>query len=106
MTNKGVFAAVLVCVCLLLTLAGCADKYQPEDFLGKTSAEIVRQYGAFDCVLMPADPDGLYRNCQCGYTVKEANPGFLALSPEVLFFISFDENGVAVCCEEGHRPGG
>lgn len=27
-------------------------------------------------------------------------------SDEVLFFISFDENGYAVKCEEDYRPGG
>ena len=83
---------------LFLTCAGCA-KYTPSNFLGKTSAEIVAQHGAFDCTLMPADSDGLYRNCRCGYTVPGTNP-------EVLLFIFFDENGVAIKCEEGYRPGG
>lgn len=97
--------AVFVCVVFALSLAGCA-KYRSSDFIGKTSAEIVGEFGEFDCALMPAGEDGLYRNCRCGYTVKEPQKGFLGTSPEILFFILFDENGVAVSCEEGYRPGG
>jgi hypothetical protein len=41
-----------------------------------------------------------------GYTVKEPKVGFLGTSDEILFFITFDENGVAKKCEEGYRPGG
>lgn len=55
---------------------------------------------------MPADEDGLYRNCQCGYTIKESKKGFLETTSEILLFITFDENGAAITCEEGYRPGG
>lgn len=100
--------------CLLLSLllviswllAGCADKYEENDFLGKTSKEIVSEFGEFDCVSKRADSDGLYRNAACGYTVEEPLVGFLGTTPEVLLFIHFDENGIAVGCEEGYRPGG
>ena len=95
------FAAVI----FTLTLAGCSSKYDAEDFIGKTSAEIVDENGAFDCVIGEAD-DGIYSNCKCGYTIKEKKAGFLGSSDEVLFFICFDENGVATRCEEGVRPGG
>lgn len=100
------FAATLVCVCLLLSLAGCAAKYNTEDFIGKTSAEIISEYGSFDCTTMPAGDDGLYRNCSGGYTIKATKTGFFGNSEEVLFFISFDENGIAAECAEGYRPGG
>lgn len=100
------FAVILVGVCLMLSLAGCAAKYDAEDFIGKTSAEIISEYGAFDCTTMPASEDGLYRNCRGGYTIKEPKTGFFGTSEEVLFFISFDENGIAKECAEGHRPGG
>lgn len=100
------FAATLVCVCLVLSLTGCAAKYDAEDFIRKTSAEIVSEYGPFDCITMPASDDGLYKNCRGGYTIKEANAGFFGTSEEVLFFISFDENCIATECAEGHRPGG
>jgi hypothetical protein len=55
---------------------------------------------------MPADGDGLYRNCRCGYTIQKPQKGFLGTQPEKIFFICFDENGVAISCEEGFRPGG
>ena len=84
----------------------CAAPYREEDFLGKSSAEIVREFGEFDCVTMPKGEDGLYRSCRCGYTIREPQTGFLGTSEEVLLFISFDENGIAVACEEGYRPGG
>ena len=58
-------------------------------FLGKTSAEIVNEFGQFDCTLMPSDEDGLYRNCGCGYRIKEPQVGFFGTSPEILFFIYF-----------------
>lgn len=96
------FAAVI----FTLTLAGCSSKYDAEDFIGKTSAEIVDENGDFDCVIGEAGEDGLYRNSKCGYTIKEKKAGFLGSSDEVLFFICFDENGVAMSCDEGVRPGG
>ena len=99
-------AIAFVISLLLLLLVGCSSKYNPEDFIGKTSAEIISQYGSFDCISMPAGEDGLYRNCCCGYTIKEAEKGFFGKSEEELFFITFDENGVATMCDEGYRPGG
>ena len=91
---------------LVLLLVGCSSKYNPENFIGKTSEEIISQYGSFDCLSMPADEDGLYKNCRCGYTIKKAAKGFLGESEEELLFITFDENGVATMCDEGYRPGG
>ena len=55
---------------------------------------------------MPAGDDGIYRNCRGGYTIKEPKTGFFGTSEEVLFFISFDENGISTECAEGYRPGG
>jgi hypothetical protein len=95
------FAAVI----FTLTLASCTSKYDAEDFIGKTSAEIVDENGDFDCVIDEAD-DGIYSNCKCGYTIKEKKAGFLGSSDEVLFFICFDENSGATSCAEGVRPGG
>lgn len=91
---------------LILLLVGCSPKYCEDAFIGKTSAEIISQYGPFDCISMDASEDGLYRNCMCGYTINEPQAGFLGTSPEILFFITFDENGIAVECSEGYRPGG
>ena len=90
---------------LIMMLCGC-QKYQAADFIGKTSAEIIAQYGKFDCLGKPADKNGSYRTTFCGYTVKERRVGFFGTDPEVLFFIRFDENGIAVECYEGYRPGG
>ena len=102
---KKTFITTLVILFLICSLAGCS-KYRRSDFIGKTSAQIVAEYGEFDCVGMPAGSDGLYRNTRCGYILQEPRTGFLGTDPEVLFFIIFDENGVAVKCEEGYRPGG
>lgn len=99
-------AALLAAIIFTLTLAGCSSKYGAEDFIGKTSAEIVDENGAFDCVIGETGEDGLYRDSKCGYTIKAKKAGFLGSSDEVLFFICFDENGVATRCEEGVRPGG
>ena len=48
----------------------------------------------------------LQERSKYGYTIKDPQRGFLGTSPEVLLFISFDENGIAIDCEEGYRPGG
>ncbi len=101
---KKSFLLVLLCF-FLLSFSGCA-KYQPSDFVGKTSAQIEEIYGAFDCVGMAPSADGLYRSTSCGYTLREPRTGFLGTDPERLLFISFDENGVATACCEGYRPGG
>lgn len=93
---------------IMLALTGCSDKYNEDDFIGKRSDEIVANYGEFDNVLgidVP-DEDGIYRNCRCGYIIEEPHTGFLRASEEVLFFIQFDEDGIATECSEGYRPGG
>lgn len=97
--------AFFLLLCLLL--AGCAEeKYSEADFLGKSSAQITAEYGDFDCVGNHSAADGLYRNTNCDYTIREPRVGFLGTDPEVLFFIFFDENGIADRCYEGYRPGG
>lgn len=100
------YIAILAALLLCITCLGCTEPYRAEQFLGKTAAEIVAEYGAFDCTMMPPGEDGLYHSCACGYTIREPRVGFLGTTPEVLFFIRFDENGVAVECSEGYRPGG
>ena len=97
---------VLAFICITL-LAGCSGPYRSGDFIGKTSAQILEEYGPFDCIVGTVDPrDGLYKNGRCGYTIREARPGFLDRTEESLFFISFDENGTATHCSRGCRPGG
>lgn len=103
---KRLIAILLLCAVLLFSFAGCESKYSADDFVGKTSAQIEAEYGVFDCCGMPVSEDGLYRNTSCGYTIKEPKTGFLGTDPEILFFITFDECGIAVACEEGYRPGG
>ena len=102
---KKTAAAILLLGLFALLLSGCA-RYHENELLGRSSQEIEAVYGNFDCVGMPADEDGRYRNTFCGYTIKEPVTGFLGTSPEELFFIYFDENGIAVECSEGYRPGG
>lgn len=98
--------AIALTVCIGFVMSGCSGKYNEDDYIGKTSQEIIEQFGEFDCVTAPPDENGLYRNCKCGYTIEESEQGFLGSSEEVLLFISFDENGVAQSCSEGNRPGG
>ena len=97
---------LFICVMLLCSVVGCTSKYGADDFIGKTSAQIEAEFGKFDCCGMPIGEDGLYRNTSCGYTIKEAEKQFLGTEPEVLFFIKFNEIGIAVSCEEGYRHGG
>lgn len=92
----------------MVALVGCSVKYNEEDIIGKTSNEIIDVYGEFDNVIgidVP-DEDGVYRNCRCVYTIEESKQGFPGSSDEILFYIRFDENGIATDCEKGPRPGG
>lgn len=50
---------IFMSICLMLFLAGCGDKYKEEDFIGKTSLEIVEEYRPFDCVIASPGEDGL-----------------------------------------------
>ena len=95
---------LLLSVCLLT--ACYTNPYREKDFIGKTSKEIMTEFGEFDCITMAADADGVYRNACCGYTIKESSVGFFGKTEEIIFFIHFNENGTAVECSEGYRPGG
>lgn len=44
-------AALLAAIIFTLTLASCSSGYDTEDFIGKTSTEIVDENGDFDCVI-------------------------------------------------------
>lgn len=91
----------------LLSFTGCGDKrFLEADFIGKSSAQIEAEFGSFDCLGNVPDTDGLFRNTSCGYTLRAPSVGFLGTEPEVLFYISFDEYGIAYKCYEGYRPGG
>ncbi len=91
---------------VIVMLSGCAKKFNPNNYIGKTSAEIIDEYGEFDYAVGEADDTGLYRNTKCGYTSKEKQRGFFGTSEEEFFFIYFDQNGVAHKCDYGVRPGG
>ena len=103
---KKIIVLFLLLAVIVSLFSGCSEKYNEKDILGKSSAVIISEYGEFDFMASSAGEDGLYRNCRCGYTVKEPKVGFFGTSYEILFFIIFDDNGVAVGCEEGYRPGG
>lgn len=100
--------SIIGCLCLMVALVGCSEKYDKEDIIGKTSNEIIDTYGEFNSIIGIDAPDenGIYRNCKCGYTIEKAKQGFLGSSDEILFYIYFDENGIATDCEKGPRPGG
>lgn len=101
---KKYLTSALVFGLLCLTLVSCSSKYREENLVGNTSEEIINVYGPFDFMTMDPSEDGLYRNCRCGYTTKEARVGFLGTSDEEMIFIIFDENGIAVGVFEGLRP--
>ena len=97
---------LLLCFLLIIMLSGCGKKFNSDDYIGKTSAEIIDKYGEFDYVIGETDDSGLFTNTKCGYTSKEKRIGFLGTSEEEFFFIYFDENGDAYKCDYGVRPGG
>ena len=98
------FIIPLFIIVLLFTFEKNSSKFNEKDFVGKTSAEIISQYGSFDFATLHPKEDGLYKNCKCGYTIQEWSQGFWGTTDELLFYIVFDENGVAVSCFEGEPP--
>lgn len=91
---------------LALCLSGCA-KYAPNHFLGKTSAQIEKQYGNYDLAGVSfVSTDSSYRGFGYGYLIKESQVGFLGTTPAEYFFIVFDENGIAVDCYKGYHCNG
>ena len=53
--------AIMIAIVLIISMFSGCSKYYEKDFIGKTSVQIMEQYGPFDCTLMPADEDGYYR---------------------------------------------
>lgn len=98
---KKAISVILVCIIAVLSLSGCGAKYRERDFIGKTSEEITAQFGQFDCIVASKNPEGLYINGRCGYTIRESKT-----ANETVYFIYFDANGTAYKCEKGYRPGG
>jgi len=96
----------LLCILLIFVLSGCGKKFNSDDYIGKTSTEIIEEYGEFDYVLGDKETDGLYKSTKCGYIYREKKVGFLGTSEEEFFFIHFDEKGIAYECDYGVRPGG
>lgn len=101
---KKILSIALILVVLYLCYAGFSSGYREKDFIGKTSAEIVKQYGSFDFTTIAVGEDGLYKNCKCGYIVQESSVKFGGTSREMMFFVVFDENGTAVSCFESETP--
>jgi len=95
---KKIIAFTLIMV-LIMSFTSCTKpKYSEEDFIGLTSQEIIDKYGKFDIALNIPGEDGIYRNCRCGYIVKEEKVGYLGTTPPDYFMISFDSEGIAYEC--------
>ena len=52
----------LLSLLLIFVLSGCGKKFNSDDYIGKTSAEIIEEHGAFDYVLGDTDTEGLYKS--------------------------------------------
>ena len=98
MKNK-ILLIVLV-LFLVVSLSACKP-YDPDDFIGLNSDEIIAKYGEFDvhkATLRATEAAYLYCNGACGYMVKEEQVGFLGTDPPEYFMIYFDANGIAYKC--------
>ena len=75
-------------------------KYREEKIIGMSSQEVVEKYGKFDRPALLEAP-GLWKNCKCGYRIKEAGVGLFGdwdVASEY-FMIYFNEEGIAYKCE-------
>ena len=98
------FLLIVLISGMLFALYTGLSRYDEENFIGKTSTEIAAQYGPFDFTTIAVREDGLYKDCRCGYVIQEFFTGFWGTSREMMFFIVFDENGIAVSCFESETP--
>ena len=87
--------SVILFSAVLLTSCGKKYKYDSDWIIGKNSQEIIEQYGEFDVVTMPKNDQGLYSSAICSYIIVPKKVGYLGTTPERLFSIGFDENGIA-----------
>ena len=94
---------VIVLIMLpMITLTGCKPykKWLIREswVIGKTSIVIEENFGEFDCDDEEPDEDGMYRNCWCRYLIKESKTKWYGTTPDLFFYIYFNENGIAERC--------
>ncbi len=94
--SKLIFALILLLLCMILSLSG---GYSELRIIGRTSLEVEEMYGPFDRHGHISE-DGLYRNARCSYFLRETS--WLGVKKKYFFMIRFDENGVAVECENNY----
>ena len=58
---------LLLWLLLIFILSVCGKKFNSDDYIGKTSAEIIEEYGDFYYVLGDTDTEGLYKITKCWY---------------------------------------
>lgn len=105
---------MLICMAALLmiygvmSLSSCAQKYDKEWILGKTSSEIEERYGPFDyCGNTEYRSDGNYYNGGCAYRTKEERVGYFGTDPAEYYRVYFDSEGKAYeIKEKWFVPGG
>lgn len=81
--------------------------YDVEWIVGKSSLKVEEFYGPFDQIEVSRGEDGLLRRGVGSYIIRPSLKHALHYEPELLFSISFDENGFAWrCFEETGGKGG
>ena len=108
------FLAVLSVVLLLIALPfiykGVKSiyfhNYKESLILGKTSAEVEEIYGEFDQKDGIIGEDGLVRCGNGGYIVRERYHSGIIFVNQILFYVTFDANGIAVETGECLGPWG
>ena len=91
-----IIVVVLLCViCIFLICLQMGFHLFKYSIIGKDSSEIQDKYGQFDCVQMPHDTDGLYKNTTCSYFITDKHVSFLGTTPPYMFSIRFDASGIA-----------
>ena len=95
---------ISLCVLLTLALAGAlmftihkyVNRYNPDNFIGLTSEQIINRYGEFDRYSFWDSTE----NYRAGvYTVKPKRVGYFGTYNEEYFVIRFDKNGIVYECE-------
>ena len=97
---KSIKSIMVLVLIISLCLSACGrHRFSEEDVMGLTSREIIEKFGDFDRKIhgIP-DADGLYRNCACGYLIREAKVGLLGTTPPEYFMMYFNEDGIVDYC--------
>ncbi len=105
--------AIVILLTMLLCLTSCINtedqenKFSEQDIIGLNSKEVMEKYGSdIYQAGMPQDEDGYFRRCAISYLVEKGRKSEFFETPDKIFVICFDRDGIAYDCYYDIGPWG